>query len=138
VLGSPDHPYYQVAWQDRKETVFHPGTDAVLHPAGGRRPPARTRRIEGPAPSAATKPRTAKVADRPSGLRAGAGDRLLIKGHHLGDRSRDAEILEVLGQKGSPPDRVRWSDTGREGLLFPGPDATAEHFRRPRRPAAPR
>jgi hypothetical protein len=53
---------------------------------------------------------------------------MLIRGHRLGEPSRDAEILEVLGADGSPPFRVRWSDTGREAVFFPGPDAAVEHF----------
>jgi len=63
------------------------------------------------------------------------GDRLVIRGHRLGEPDRDAEILEVIGVGGGPPYRVRWSDTGREGLLFPGTDAVVEHFPRRRRGA---
>jgi len=62
-------------------------------------------------------------------MRAAVGDRLVIKGHHVGERDRDAEILEVHGEDGTPPFRVRWSDDGHEGLVFPGPDATIEHFK---------
>jgi hypothetical protein len=64
------------------------------------------------------------------GLSASAGDRLVIKGHHLGEPSRDAEVLEALGPGGTPPFRVRWSDSGREGVLFPGTDAVIDHLRR--------
>ena len=64
---------------------------------------------------------------------ASVGDRLVIKGHHVGEPDRDAEILEVHGADGTPPFLVRWSDDGHEGLLFPGPDASVEHF--PARPA---
>jgi hypothetical protein len=60
-------------------------------------------------------------------LYARPGDRLVIHGHRLGEPERDAEILEV-GENGGPPFRVRWSDTGRETLVFPGPDASVEHF----------
>jgi hypothetical protein len=63
-------------------------------------------------------------------MRATAGDRLVIKGHKVGEHDREAEILEVRGTDGGPPYLVRWSD-GQEGLLFPGSDATVEH--RPRR-----
>jgi hypothetical protein len=127
LLGSPDHPYYRVCWQDGRETVFHPGSDAELHPKGDRRP-RRTRR-----PSAATArqttPEPAATAPAPrEGLRASAGDRLVIKGHRLGEPSRDGEILEVLGDDGSPPFRIRWSDSGREVVLFPGLDAVVDHF----------
>jgi hypothetical protein len=41
---------------------------------------------------------------------------------------RDAEILEVRHPDGTPPYLVRWSDTGHEALVFPGPDATVENY----------
>ena len=59
---------------------------------------------------------------------AKAGDRLVVHGHRVGDADRDAEILEVRHEDGSPPYVVRWSDTGNEGLFFPGPDAFVQHF----------
>ncbi len=49
---------------------------------------------------------------------------------HEGLPGRDAEILDVTHPDGSPPYRVRWSDTGREALVFPGPDAHIEHVAR--------
>lgn len=58
---------------------------------------------------------------------ARAGDRLVIHGHRLGEPERDAEILSV-GAAGRPPFRVRWSDTGRESIVYPGPDARVEHL----------
>ena len=73
-------------------------------------------------------------------MQASVGDRILIKGHHVGDPDRDAEVLEVHGDAGTPPYVVRWSDDGHEGLFFPGPDATVQHFHRggprPEGPAA--
>jgi hypothetical protein len=62
-------------------------------------------------------------------MRAQVGDRLVIKGHHVGEPDRDAEILEVRGEDGAPPWVVRWSDDGHEGLYFPGSDAVVEHFK---------
>lgn len=59
---------------------------------------------------------------------ASAGDRLVVHGLRLDDPVRDAEILEVRGKDGQPPYLVRWGDTGHEGLVFPGPDATVQHF----------
>jgi hypothetical protein len=47
----------------------------------------------------------------------------VIRGHHLGEPDRDGEILEVLGQDGAPPYRVRWEDSGQVSELFPGSDA---------------
>ena len=62
-------------------------------------------------------------------MKASVGDRLVIKGHHVGEPDRDAEILEVRGDDGSPPYLVRWEDDGHVGLFFPGSDAAIEHFR---------
>lgn len=61
-------------------------------------------------------------------MRANVGDRVVIKGHHVGDPDRDAEVLEVKGENGAPPWVVRWSDDGHEGLFFPGSDAVVEHI----------
>lgn len=56
-----------------------------------------------------------------------AGDRLVVRAHRQGDMPRDAEILEVLGDNG-PPYRVRWESDGHESIIYPGSDATVEHF----------
>jgi hypothetical protein len=60
-------------------------------------------------------------------MRADVGDRIVIRGHRIGEPNRDGEVL-ATGPDGSPPFRVRWGDTGHEGLFFPGSDATIEHF----------
>jgi CBS domain-containing protein len=62
------------------------------------------------------------------GLRANPGDRLVIRGHQLGELDRDAEILEARGEGGAPPFLVRWSDDGRESLLYPGSDAHVDRI----------
>jgi hypothetical protein len=59
---------------------------------------------------------------------ASVGDRLIVHGVHVDDPTRDGEILEVRGKGGGPPFLVRWSDTGHEGLVFPGPDAVVHHY----------
>jgi hypothetical protein len=61
-------------------------------------------------------------------MHAAVGDRLVVKGQHVGQPDRDGEILEVHGDEGGPPFLVRWSDDGHEGLFYPGPDAYVEHF----------
>ena len=61
-------------------------------------------------------------------MQATAGDRLIIKSHHVGEPDRDAEILEVRGPNGAPPYVVRWEEDGHEGFFFPGPDAVIQHF----------
>lgn len=63
-----------------------------------------------------------------SELTASVGDRIIIKGHRVGEHDRDGEILEVRGEDGKPPYLVRWDDTGTVGLLFPGSDAVVQHF----------
>lgn len=135
VLGTPGHEYYRVEWQDGRETVFHPGADVVLVPKTPRR---RRKRVAPPPAPAPPRARPPVERQRPA-IRAAAGDRLIIHGHHLGEPDRDAEILEVLGDDGGPPYRVRWSESGREALLFPGTDAVVEHIpHRPKRRPTPR
>jgi hypothetical protein len=56
------------------------------------------------------------------------GDRIVIRSQHVGSAFRDAEVLEVEHANGTPPYRVRWSDTGHEALFFPGPDAFVDHY----------
>ena len=68
-------------------------------------------------------------------MKASVGDRIIIKGHYVGEPDRDAEILEVHGDDGAPPYLVRWDEDGHEGLFFPGSDATLEHFARSARRA---
>ena len=61
-------------------------------------------------------------------LQAAPGDRLVIRGHHVGEVARDGEILKVLGEDGAPPYEVRWEDDGRVTRLYPGSDAYVQHF----------
>jgi hypothetical protein len=61
-------------------------------------------------------------------VKAKVGDRVIVKGHHLGEPERDAVVLEVRGADGESPYLVRWSADGHEGLFFPGSDATVVHY----------
>lgn len=61
-------------------------------------------------------------------MKASKGDRLVIKGHTVDEPDRDGEILEVRGENGEPPYLVQWFNDGHIGLLFPGSDASVEHF----------
>ena len=63
-------------------------------------------------------------------MKANVGDRLVIRGHHVGEHDRDAEILEVRGEVGNPPYLVRWADDGHVSLIHPGPDALVQHLGR--------
>ena len=60
-------------------------------------------------------------------MRAEVGDGIVIEGQHVGDARRSGEVIEVRGEDGAPPYRIRWADTGRETLLFPGPDCRIVH-----------
>ena len=61
-------------------------------------------------------------------LHASPGDRLVIRGHRVGEVARDAEIIGVLGESGRPPFLVRWEDDGRVTRVYPGSDAYVQHF----------
>jgi hypothetical protein len=56
-------------------------------------------------------------------MHAFIGDRIVVRSTILGGPGRDGEIIEVERANGRPPYRVRWSDTGRVSLFFPGCDA---------------
>ena len=58
-------------------------------------------------------------------MRASVGDRVCVRGNHVGAAERHGEVREVHGPDGNPPFVVRWDD-GHEGLFFPGPDAELE------------
>ena len=61
-------------------------------------------------------------------MQAAIGDRIVVKGHHIGQPDRDCEVVAVRGPEGGPPYVVRWGDTGHETLFFPGSDASVQHF----------
>jgi len=58
---------------------------------------------------------------------AAPGDRIIVHAPRLGGHDRDGEVVAVRGPEGGPPYVVRWSDTGKETLLFPGPDTELHH-----------
>ena len=60
-------------------------------------------------------------------MRAHVHDRITVLAPTVDRAARDGEILEVHGEEGGPPYLVRWSDTGHEGLYFPGPDSVIRH-----------
>lgn len=51
------------------------------------------------------------------------GDVVVISGHHVGERERLGEILEVLGEDDHTHYRVRWDD-GSDSVFYPGSDAS--------------
>lgn len=60
-------------------------------------------------------------------MHAQVGDGLVIQGHQVGQSRRTGEIVEVRGDDGAPPYLVRWDDSGRTTLLFPGSDCEIHH-----------
>jgi hypothetical protein len=61
-------------------------------------------------------------------MKASKGDRIIIKGHRVGEPDRDCEVIEARGPDGGPPYVVRWEDSDHETLFFPGSDAVVHHF----------
>lgn len=61
-------------------------------------------------------------------MQVNVGDRIIIKGHRIGEPDRDGEVIEVRGADGGPPYVVRWGDTGHETLFYPGSDASVHHY----------
>jgi Domain of unknown function (DUF1918) len=61
-------------------------------------------------------------------MKAEKGDRIVIRGHRIGEPDRDCEVLEVRGVDGGPPFVVRWEESGQEALFFPGTDAVVAHY----------
>jgi len=57
---------------------------------------------------------------------AHVGDRIVLEGTHLGDARRIGVVLAVSRSDGSPPYQVRWLDSGRTTLIFPGAEARVE------------
>ncbi|TDC75983.1 DUF1918 domain-containing protein [Streptomyces hainanensis] len=64
-------------------------------------------------------------------MRAKTGDRMITHGRTVGDVERVTEVIEVLGENGQPPFRVRSAD-GHESVVSPGPDSEIRGARRRR------
>lgn len=56
-------------------------------------------------------------------MHAKPGDWLIVEIAGTDHSARRARILDVSSPDGAPPYTVRWLDTEREGLVFPGVDA---------------
>lgn len=61
-------------------------------------------------------------------MRARVGDEIVVRGTTAGVNARDGEIVGLHHPDGSPPYDVRWADSGRVTLYFPGPDAYIRHL----------
>jgi len=55
---------------------------------------------------------------------AKVGDRILVRGHRMGQPDRRCVILKIDHKDGVPPYIVQWDDSERQDLYFPGSDAT--------------
>lgn len=60
-------------------------------------------------------------------MQAQLGDHLVVESPTTGVTKRDGVIVGLHHADGTPPYDVRWSDTGRVTLVFPGPDAHVHH-----------
>ncbi|MEV0369803.1 DUF1918 domain-containing protein [Streptomyces sp. NPDC050636] len=61
-------------------------------------------------------------------MHASKGDRLVVHGRTVGQKDHAVEIIEVLGEHGDPPYRVRAED-GHESIMSPGPDSVVQHHK---------
>lgn len=61
-------------------------------------------------------------------MRAAVGDRIIVRGTHMGTPDRSAIVLGVEGAEGAPPYRVRWDEDEHESVYVPGADAVVEHL----------
>lgn len=53
---------------------------------------------------------------------------MVVGGPTVGKPGRDGEVVGLHHDDGTPPYDIRWSDTGRVTLYFPGPDAHVRHL----------
>ncbi|GAA1852069.1 dsRBD fold-containing protein [Myceligenerans crystallogenes] len=60
-------------------------------------------------------------------MKAAVGDRIVTASGVVGGATRDGVVVACPHGDGSPPYRVRWSDTGDETLVYPGTDTFIDH-----------
>lgn len=60
-------------------------------------------------------------------MKASVGDRIVIASNRVDGPLRDGRVVACRHEDGTPPYDVEWSDTGKTGLFFPGPDVLVEH-----------
>jgi hypothetical protein len=68
-------------------------------------------------------------------MKAAVGDRIVTASGVVGGAVRDGVVTECPHDDGSPPYRVRWSDTGEETLVYPGADTIVDQEARARQDA---
>ncbi|WP_407992269.1 DUF1918 domain-containing protein [Kitasatospora sp. CMC57] len=52
---------------------------------------------------------------------------MIVRGSLPGTAPRDREVVALHHPDGTPPYDVRWADTRRVAVHFPGPDARSHH-----------
>lgn len=60
-------------------------------------------------------------------MKANVGDCLVAEGPSVGHGRRECVVLSVRHPDGTPPFEVKWTDTGKISVLFPGPDMHLRH-----------
>lgn len=55
---------------------------------------------------------------------AKVGDRIVVRGHKMGQPDRHCVVLEVRDEHGGPPYVVQWDDSDHHQLYYPGSDAS--------------
>ncbi|MFI5034622.1 MAG: DUF1918 domain-containing protein [Acidimicrobiales bacterium] len=55
---------------------------------------------------------------------AKVGDRIVVRGHRMGQVDRRCLVLEVRDEHGEPPYVVQWDGSDHQDIYFPGSDAT--------------
>jgi hypothetical protein len=61
-------------------------------------------------------------------VKASVGDRIIVRGHRVGEPDRDCKVLEVRGHDGGAPYLVQWIDVDHATVFFPGSDAELVHY----------
>jgi len=59
-------------------------------------------------------------------MKASIGDQVIVASAQTGTPARTGTIVALRHPDGTPPYVVRWSDTGHEGVYFPGNDGRIE------------
>ena len=62
--------------------------------------------------------------------RTKVSDRIVVRGHHVGEPARYGEVLEVVGEYGAAPYLVRWELDEHVSRFYPSSDARIEHVSR--------
>lgn len=59
-------------------------------------------------------------------MHAAVGDTIAVPGRTVGAPGQVGQVLEVRGEQGGPPYKVRWED-GHVAVCYPGPETRVSH-----------